>query len=163
MFQLDSFKSDLRVMGNGINNSKSLREKLISSIDKEIKVVNMKVNDKGENWYILEKFTKKINGVDSLVNENRFWRYDKEIGKLVCQLKLRGISFKYGELLNKRQNYIYEVELDENGDNILLWLNEMKDKLMSMDDSDEIFVSEENNNKIRRNQYRKKVGLELVV
>ena len=162
MIELKSFSSKVRVLGNGLNKEKSLREKLISSIDKEVKIINSRIESKGKDWYVLEKIEKKINGVETLVSENRFWRYDKEIGMLLLQLKLKGSSFKYGELFGKRENEVFEVELDDNGENILLWMSEMKEWLMSMDDNNEMFINEEKNNKMRRNDYRRKFGLKLI-
>jgi len=162
MFKLKSFKGEKMVLGNGNGNSKTLKERLIGSINYEISIVNERIEEKGKDWYVLKKIEKLILGEKRLVNENRFWRYDKKLGLLLCQLKLKGISFKYGKNYGKRENFVYKVELDDNGENMIKWLNEMKDYLINMDDNDEMFDNEELNNKNRRNEYRKKMGLSLV-
>jgi len=162
MFKLESFKGEKMVLGNGNGNSKTLKERLIGSINYEISIVNERIEEKGKDWYVLKKIEKLILGEKRLVNENRFWRYDKKLGLLLCQLKLKGISFKYGKNYGKRENFVYKVELDDNGENMIKWLNEMKDYLINMDDNDEMFDNEELNNKNRRNEYRKKMGLSLV-
>ena len=162
MIKLNGFKSEVKVLGNGNRVSKSLREKLINSIDSEIDIVKKRVIEKNENWFELEKIEKSIKGEKKLVNENRFWRYNDKSDVLECQLKLKGISFKYGKELKNRENCIYYVDLDESGDNILLWLNGLKGELEKMDDNDEMFVNEEKNIIKRKNVYRSKNGLELI-
>ena len=68
MIELKSFSSKVRVLGNGFNKEKSLREKLISSIDKEVKqaerelkVIEKILKEKQDILFILKYLSSQKN------------------------------------------------------------------------------------------------------
>ena len=144
MFQTKNF-SGVKMSG-GFKNSKPLREKLIGSLENELKIVNERFNEKGNDWYVLKKVVKKLKRkdgsvYDSYVDENRMWKVDKINNQLLCSIKYRGINFKYGDSeLKNKENIFYKIDIDK--EKFELWINEMIDKLVSMNNDDEMFKNE---------------------
>lgn len=131
-------------LGNGVNNQKSMRVRLIDSINREIELINERVEKFGSNWYELMKISKTINGKKTELNESRFWRIKD--GLLYCQLKVDKKIFKYGKKYENRfDNEMFEVEIDDNGNNLIEKLNVIKDGLLKLEDNNEMFVNEELN------------------
>lgn len=99
---LKDFKTNYELVE--CENSKiSKKEKLIREIRREIELVA-----KRENLDIL-KINKKIKGIICEVNENRYWKKDKDDNYILVTLKYKGVIVG---LENKKMSY--RLENDKN-------------------------------------------------
>lgn len=144
MFKTKNFSSEK--MSGGFKSEKPLREKLIGSLKNELRIVNERFDEKGNDWYVLKKVKKNLkrkNGTvyEGYVKENRMWNVDKINNQLLCSIKYRGINFKYGNKeLDNKENFIYRIDTDK--EKFELWINEMIDELVNMNNDDEMFENE---------------------
>ena len=112
--------------------SKSLREKLISSIGKEINLLNDREDLK------LKRHDKNIDGKITSIKEVRFWKENIENPDYVyvC-IRFKNKIFGFGETTDRYKPTYFKCLNDK--DSVLNMLNSIRDSFMEMEDNDEIF------------------------
>lgn len=106
----------------------SLKERILNSISKEIELI--KERDDLE----LKRIPKMVNGKETEVNENRFWKHShSQKNKLLVSIKLKGKTFGLGKEVDRHKpNYI----LIENSKEELIKLLENASKGLEKIDED---------------------------
>jgi len=125
MSLLKSFKTDYElVKKEGYKISK--KQKLIKEIKREIDLIK-----KRENLEI-KKQSKKIKGIESLINENRFWKKCNDDKYILVTIKYKGVIVG---LENK--NEFYKIENDKN--KLIEFLNNIIKHLSEIEENDIIW------------------------
>lgn len=106
----------------------SKKEKLIREIRREIELLaNREDLD-------IQKISKKIKGIICDVNENRFWKKDKDVNYILVNIKYKGVivgfenkkmSFKLENDRNKLIEFLVSIRmyLEEIDENDIIWEN----------------------------------------
>lgn len=107
------------------NSKKSLKDKIINSINNEIKIINGR-----ENLELLE--VKKGN------KENRFWKFYGSGREFVyVNIKFKGKIFGIGEEVNRHKPYYIKVKNDK--DKLINFLTSIKLSLEDINENDNNF------------------------
>jgi hypothetical protein len=115
-----------------VRKTKSLKERILNSIDKEIEIIE------GREDLTLLKLNKNVNGKLTEVNENRFWKPSNSMeNKLLINIKLKGKIFGCGKEVD-RYNPNYMV-VENSKKKLIGLLNNVKDSLESIDENNENF------------------------
>jgi len=110
-----------------IENSKlSKKEKLVKEIKREINLIKNRENLE------LKKITKKINGLDVFVNENRFWKKGDDDNYVLVTLKYKGVIVG---LENKKE--FFKIDNDKNV--LVEFLNSIIEYLIKIEENDVIW------------------------
>ena len=118
-------KNELEYVVLNNNSKKSLKDKIINSINNEIKIINGREN--------LElKQLKKNN------KENRFWKFYGSGKELVyVNIKFKGKIFGFGEDVNKHKPNYFKVKNDK--DKLITFLTSIKLSLEDINENDNNF------------------------
>jgi len=112
--------------------TKSLKERILKSIDNEIKLIGERDD------LTLLKPTKMVNGKPTPTNENRFWKPSNSMeNKLLVNIKLKGKIFGCGKKV-ERYNPNYMV-VENNKKQLIGLLNKAKESLESIDENNKEF------------------------
>lgn len=115
-----------------VRKTKSLRERILKSIDTEIELIE------GRDNLTLLKLNKTVNSKLTEVNENRFWKPSNSMeNKLLVNIKLKGKIFGCGKKVD-RYNPNYMV-VENNKKQLIGLLNKAKDSLESIDENNKEF------------------------
>ena len=107
----------------------SNQQKVLNSIDREIKILNERDD------LVLRKITKKNNKTqtESLVDEIRMWKNHKDPKLVFVTLKFKGKI-----LLNDGKTPLY-YEVENNNKSVIEKLSELKDFIKSLDSNNKFF------------------------
>ena len=115
-----------------VRKTKSLKERILNSIDKEIEIIE------GREDLTLLKLNKNVNGKLTEVNENRFWKPSNSMeNKLLVNIKLKGKIFGCGKKV-ERYNPNYMI-VDTDKQKLIELLKSIKNGLSEVDEKDEKF------------------------
>ena len=110
----------------------SLKERILNSISKEIEVINEREDLK------LKRIPKMVNGKETEVNENRFWKHSHtQKNKLLVSIKLKGKTFGLGKEVDRHNpNYML---IENSKEELIKLLENTSNVLEKIDENDEQF------------------------
>lgn len=110
----------------------SLKERILNSINKEIELIN------GRDDLELKRIPKMVNGKETEVNENRFWKHShSQKNKLLVSIKLKGKTFGLGKEVDRHKpNYIL---IENSKEQLIKLLENVSKGLEKIDEDDDKF------------------------
>ena len=115
-----------------VRKTKSLKERILNSIDTEIEIIE------GRENLTLLKLNKTVNGKIYEVNENRFWKPSNSMeNKLLVNIKLKGKIFGCGKVVN-RWNPNYMI-VEDDKQKLIDAFNKAHEAVESIDENNENF------------------------
>ena len=110
----------------------SLKERILNSITKEIELIN------GRDDLELKRIPKMVNGKETEVNENRFWKHShSQKDKLLVSIKLKGKTFGLGKEVDRHKpNYIL---IENSKEELIKLLENVSKGLEKIDEDDDKF------------------------
>ena len=110
----------------------SLKERILNSITKEIELIN------GRDDLELKRIPKMVNGKETEVNENRFWKHShSQKDKLLVSIKLKGKTFGLGKEVDRHKpNYIL---IENSKEKLIKLLENVSKGLEKIDEEDDKF------------------------
>ena len=107
------------------NSKKSLKDKIINSINNEIRIINGR-----ENLELLE--------IKNKIKENRFWKFYGSSKELIyVNIKYKGKIFGFGEDVNRHKPNYFKVKNDKN--KLITFLTSIKLSLEDINENDNSF------------------------
>jgi hypothetical protein len=107
------------------NSKKSLKDKIINSINNEIRIINGR-----EDLELLE--------IKNKIKENRFWKFYGSSKELVyVNIKFKGKIFGFGEEVNRHKPNYFKVKNDKN--KLITFLTSIKLSLEDINENDNNF------------------------
>jgi uncharacterized surface anchored protein len=120
---IESNKLEYEVLNT--NSKKSLKDKIINSINNEIRIINGR-----ENLELLE--------IKNKIKENRFWKFYGSSKELIyVNIKYKGKIFGMGEVVNRKTPPYFKVKNDKN--KLITFLTSIKLSLEDINENDNNF------------------------